>query len=160
MRVNDILQEGYEILPPIDKDRYQQRDGLEGPFMTRSGKVVYYDPREGSYYDPDTDMYISYDDWKAMDRKQDAKESADWEDYLAKRKTLQDLQADPNTAKDPELQNAIIQRKEKLRREFPQYAAEDGKLSSGKKDPCWPGYEMVGMKKKNGKEVPNCVPRG
>ena len=38
MRVNDILQEGYEILPPIDKDRYQQRDGLEGPFMTRSGK--------------------------------------------------------------------------------------------------------------------------
>lgn len=27
------------------------------------------------------------------------------------------------------------------------------------KDPCWEGYQMVGMKKdKNGKEVPNCVP--
>lgn len=26
------------------------------------------------------------------------------------------------------------------------------------KDPCWKGYEMVGTKKKNGKEVPNCVP--
>ena len=26
------------------------------------------------------------------------------------------------------------------------------------KDPCWKGYEMVGKKKKNGKEVPNCVP--
>jgi len=25
-------------------------------------------------------------------------------------------------------------------------------------DPCWKGYEMVGMKDKNGKEVPNCVP--
>ena len=25
-------------------------------------------------------------------------------------------------------------------------------------DPCWTGYEMVGTKKKNGKEVPNCVP--
>jgi hypothetical protein len=25
-------------------------------------------------------------------------------------------------------------------------------------NPCWDGYEMVGMKKKNGKEVPNCVP--
>jgi len=23
---------------------------------------------------------------------------------------------------------------------------------------CWKGYKMVGMKKKNGKEVPNCVP--
>jgi hypothetical protein len=24
--------------------------------------------------------------------------------------------------------------------------------------PCWKGYEMVGMKKKGGKMVPNCVP--
>lgn len=27
------------------------------------------------------------------------------------------------------------------------------------KDPCWPGYEMVGRKKKGGKMVPNCVPK-
>ena len=26
------------------------------------------------------------------------------------------------------------------------------------KGPCWPGYKQVGMKKKNGKNVPNCVP--
>jgi len=26
------------------------------------------------------------------------------------------------------------------------------------KGPCWKGYEMIGMKKKNGKDVPNCVP--
>lgn len=26
-------------------------------------------------------------------------------------------------------------------------------------DPCWEGYEMVGMKKKDGKDVPNCVPK-
>jgi hypothetical protein len=26
-------------------------------------------------------------------------------------------------------------------------------------DPCWDGYEMVGKKKKDGKEVPNCVPK-
>lgn len=27
-------------------------------------------------------------------------------------------------------------------------------------DPCWKGYEMIGMKKgKDGKEVPNCVPK-
>lgn len=29
---------------------------------------------------------------------------------------------------------------------------------STKKDPCWEGYEKVGMKTKNGKLVPNCVP--
>ncbi len=27
-----------------------------------------------------------------------------------------------------------------------------------KNDPCWKGYEMIGKKKKNGREVPNCVP--
>ena len=25
-------------------------------------------------------------------------------------------------------------------------------------NPCWKGYEPVGTKKKDGKEVPNCVP--
>ena len=75
------LKEGFSILPRIDREKYQERDGLEGPIMTRSGKVVYYDPKEGSYYDPDTDMYISYDDWKKLDsenmHKIDMEEGAD-----------------------------------------------------------------------------------
>jgi hypothetical protein len=28
-----------------------------------------------------------------------------------------------------------------------------------KEDPCWDDYEMIGTKKKNGKTVPNCVPK-
>jgi hypothetical protein len=36
---------------------------------------------------------------------------------------------------------------------------EAGKLQGGAKDPCWTGYKMIGTKKKNGREVPNCVPR-
>lgn len=31
-------------------------------------------------------------------------------------------------------------------------------LLEKKKDPCWTGYEAIGMKEKNGKKVPNCVP--
>ena len=27
-----------------------------------------------------------------------------------------------------------------------------------KEDPCWDGYEQVGMKNKGGRQVPNCVP--
>jgi hypothetical protein len=26
------------------------------------------------------------------------------------------------------------------------------------KNPCWKGYKAIGMKKKGGKKVPNCVP--
>jgi hypothetical protein len=33
-------------------------------------------------------------------------------------------------------------------------------IVEGKKsDPCWTGYEQYGMKTKNGKKVPNCVPK-
>ena len=27
------------------------------------------------------------------------------------------------------------------------------------KNPCWKGYEAIGMKKLKGKKVPNCVPK-
>jgi hypothetical protein len=60
------VPEGYTVTRGIDTERYQARDGLEGPFSTKSGKVVYYDKVEGKYYDPDTDMYIDYSDWQAM----------------------------------------------------------------------------------------------
>ena len=61
------INEGYKVLPPIDKDKYGEIDGLEGPFRTLNGHVVYYDPKEGSYYDKDKDMYISYDEFRQMD---------------------------------------------------------------------------------------------
>ena len=32
-------------------------------------------------------------------------------------------------------------------------------MSKSKSDPCWESHEMVGMKTKGGKQVPNCVPR-
>lgn len=31
-------------------------------------------------------------------------------------------------------------------------------LTKEEKDPCWKGYEMIGMKKKGARKVPNCVP--
>jgi len=61
------VKEGWSRLPDMDRDKYQERDGLEGPIMTKSGKVVYYDNKEGKYLDPDTDIYLSHDEWKALD---------------------------------------------------------------------------------------------
>jgi hypothetical protein len=36
--------------------------------------------------------------------------------------------------------------------------AEAAQLEKDEDDPCWSGYVQVGMKDKNGKRVPNCVP--
>ena len=67
--VNPTLRstlEGYKVMPAMDS-KYVARKGLEGPFTTLSGKVVYYDPKEGKYYDPDTDIYLSYDEFRQYD---------------------------------------------------------------------------------------------
>ncbi|MBC5774571.1 hypothetical protein H8S95_10910 [Pontibacter sp. KCTC 32443] len=37
-------------------------------------------------------------------------------------------------------------------------ASKTNSSKSSDKDPCWKGYEQVGMKSKDGKQVPNCVP--
>ena len=78
-----LTDEGYHELPPMDTDRYQERDGLEGPFRAKNGKVVYYDPREGRYYDPDTDIYIDHDEWDAMNRtSRELKSFESWADAV------------------------------------------------------------------------------
>ena len=40
---------------------------------------------------------------------------------------------------------------------FNEYIAEAEKMKG--KDPCWKDYEMIGQKLKNGRKVPNCVPK-
>jgi hypothetical protein len=51
---------GYKVLNVMDnmRDNYSPRKGLEGPFSF-SGHVLYYDPKEGAYYDPRSDFYVS-----------------------------------------------------------------------------------------------------
>ena len=41
--------------------KYGPRQGLEGPFNF-SGRVLYYDPVEGAYYDPATDFYVEQEE--------------------------------------------------------------------------------------------------
>jgi hypothetical protein len=38
------------------------RKGLEGPFHYPNGQVLYYDNKEGQYYDPLTDLYVPDED--------------------------------------------------------------------------------------------------
>ena len=53
---------GYKVIAGKDemdmmRVKYGARKGLEGPFNF-SGRVLYYDPKEGQYYDPTTDFYV------------------------------------------------------------------------------------------------------
>jgi hypothetical protein len=58
---------GYKVLHTFDnmRDNYGPRKGLEGPFNF-SGRVLYYDNKEGAYWDPRTDFYVSQDEMDAI----------------------------------------------------------------------------------------------
>ncbi len=47
----------YTVLSERDA-RFQPRKGLEGPFYFANGRVLYYDPRAGEYWDSLTDFYV------------------------------------------------------------------------------------------------------
>jgi hypothetical protein len=47
---------GYRIVNDVLAG-YGPRKGLEGPFNI-GGRCLYYDTKEGSYYDPTTDFYV------------------------------------------------------------------------------------------------------
>lgn len=56
-----LLRKG--VVSPIDISRYPERRGLEGPFRhKKTNKIYYYDPKEGKYYDADSDIYLDVED--------------------------------------------------------------------------------------------------
>lgn len=52
---------GYTVFG-YERDGYELREGLEGPYRYPNGRVLYYDAREGEYYDPRTDFYVPRDE--------------------------------------------------------------------------------------------------
>ncbi len=68
MTFREFLLEGYYRVPEFDRERYPNKEhmGLEGPYRQDSGKILYYDTKEGKYYDPDSDFYVSDDDMAGM----------------------------------------------------------------------------------------------
>lgn len=64
---------GYKVLVGKDemdqmRQKYSPRKGLEGPFNF-SGRVLYYDAKEGAYYDPTTDFYVEQSEMDAINNR-------------------------------------------------------------------------------------------
>ena len=64
---------GYKVLADkfeMDQMRtkYGPRKGLEGPFNF-SGRVLYYDNKQGQYYDPATDFYVERDEMDMINNR-------------------------------------------------------------------------------------------
>ncbi len=55
---------GYKVLGKTEEllQGYGPRKGLEGPFIFAGGRVLYYDPQEGRYWDPRTVFYVEHEE--------------------------------------------------------------------------------------------------
>jgi len=61
---------GYRVMDTVDmmRDRYGPRKGLEGPFNF-SGRVLYYDVKEGKYYCPSSDFYVEQEEMDIINNR-------------------------------------------------------------------------------------------
>lgn len=48
---------------------YGPRKGLEGPFTYPNGRTLYYDTKEGEYWDPRTDFYVPHDEISLLNKQ-------------------------------------------------------------------------------------------
>ena len=55
------------VVLPNALDKFGPRKGLEGPFNF-SGRVLYYDNKEGQYYDPRTDFYVEQEEMDQINK--------------------------------------------------------------------------------------------
>ena len=99
MKIHDIVEGKSEnrelwdrikskgVVPSIDRERYTDMsgEGLEGPFRMKNGQVLYYDPKEGKYYNRDTDMYVDYEDYRAMNEEDSKNVGAEIADLIRKK---------------------------------------------------------------------------
>ena len=51
---------GYRVIGQTEQlfRGFGPRRGLEGPFVYANGRILYYDPKVGQYWDPLTDFYV------------------------------------------------------------------------------------------------------
>ena len=58
---------GYRILGQRE-EKFGPRKGLEGPFDF-SGRTLYYDVKQGQYYDPTTDFYVDREEMDIINQR-------------------------------------------------------------------------------------------
>ena len=108
--VNSMVDEG-GIKPYVSMSRGENDGKMMYNVLDRNEKTAFSskDEKEATEF-----LRKNFDKLRAGEMDEYAKEPKDPEDRDAKLKALQDIQMDPNTAKDPEMVKAMMQRKKEL----------------------------------------------
>ena len=113
--VDSMIDEG-GIKPYVSMSRGEDDGKMMYNVLDRNEKTAFSskDEKEATAF-----LRKNFDKLRSGEMDEYAKEPKDPEDRDAKLKALQDIQMDPNTAKDPEMMKAMIQRKKELMQKEP-----------------------------------------
>ena len=137
-----------------DKDMFGSDTESEPPTPKKKGKKII----PVSQLEPDSEEDEQQGAGGGRGRGRPRKHMTAKEAYDAKIKSNKDKRAErAKEARRLKIQEKLSKGQKLTKKERELHEAEG---SGVKEDPCWKGYEMVGMKTKKGKTVPNCVPTG
>ena len=62
---------GYRVLGSTEQifQGYGKIKGLDGPILKGCNRIVYYDSKEGKYWDPKTDFYLTQEEVNYLDNE-------------------------------------------------------------------------------------------
>jgi hypothetical protein len=111
--VDSIVDEG-GIKPYVSMSRGEDNGKMTYNVLDKNEKTAFSskDEKEATEF-----LRKNFDKLRSGEMEEYAKEPKNPEDKDAKLKALQDIQMDPNTAKDPEMVKTMIQRKKELTKE-------------------------------------------
>ena len=112
-----LAAQGTKVYPKADMSEYPEIPGLEGPFQYPDGRILYYDPKEGKYYDRRTDMYIDHEDSpmkEAGEYLADNVESMFRKAYELMKKVERIYDADPKTIEEQREAHKVLMAMEEM----------------------------------------------
>jgi hypothetical protein len=154
--VNDVILEKFYYQNPQGEKVYDVNEDDLKQFNQQHGAKLY-------------DVIEKYIDSNELDENINKKE--DSQPYGGSKQKYQDGMGYGDEkpvnsklrTKAPELEKFVKEDEPKKWGEGGKFKDFDGVMKFVKEEndenPCWDGYEMVGMKEKDGKQVPNCVPQ-
>lgn len=143
-RVNSFIAGGFalqldeDLLENWQDSKYKNPEGG----LTKAGVMAYRKEHPGSHLK--TAVTTEPSKLKPGSKSANRRKS-----FCARMSGMKKKLTSSKTANDPD---------SRINKSLRKWNCEETELDEKMNNPCWKGYKAIGMKKKNGKTVPNCVP--
>jgi hypothetical protein len=149
----EVTDSSGKTVPVLTPDKFKEKNPN---FMKEEGDY----PHQGVGVSRSMQMAADIARQKARTSMMQSKYGNEFQDKAIPDYDEDKMDLKPGTS--PGTYQATVRMRERLKQQE-SFSSLRSKIAEAKKmkgeDPCWDDYKMIGTKMKNGKEVPNCVPK-